>query len=98
MPGIEGFFDKATSTASFLVWDPVTHDAAIIDAVLDFDASTGKLGTRSADAVLARADALGLKVIWALETHAHADHLSAANHIRKLTDARIGIGSRITEV
>jgi glyoxylase-like metal-dependent hydrolase (beta-lactamase superfamily II) len=98
MPGIEGFFDKVTSTASFLVWDPVTRDAVIIDAVLDFDLATGKLGTRSADAVLARANALGLKVIWALETHAHADHLSAANHIRELTGARIGIGSRITEV
>lgn len=98
MPAIEAFFDAATSTASFLVWDPKTRDAAMIDTVLDFDPSTGKLSTGSADRMLARADALGLSVVWALETHAHADHLSAADHVRRKTGARIGIGSRITEV
>ena len=98
MPAIEAFFDAATSTASFLVWDPKTRDAAVIDTVLDFDPATGKLSTLSADRMLARADALGLSVVWALETHAHADHLSAADHVRRKTGARIGIGSRITEV
>jgi glyoxylase-like metal-dependent hydrolase (beta-lactamase superfamily II) len=98
MPAIEAFFDTATSTASFLVWDPKTRDAAVIDAVLDFDPSTGKLSTISADRMLARADALGLSVVWALETHAHADHLSAADHVRRKTGARVGIGARITEV
>lgn len=98
MPGIEAFFDNATSTASFLVWDPETRDAAVIDAVLDFDSATGKLSTASADAMLARARELELNVVWALETHAHADHLSAGHHIRKATGAQIGIGARITEV
>ena len=98
MPGIEAFFDKATSTVTYLVWDPAMREAAVIDAVLDFDPATGRLGTASANAVLARAAELNLKVIWALETHAHADHLSAADHIRRKTGARIGIGSRITEV
>jgi glyoxylase-like metal-dependent hydrolase (beta-lactamase superfamily II) len=98
MPGIEAFFDKATSTVTYLVWDPAMREAAVIDAVLDFDPATGRLGTASANAVLARAAELNLKVIWALETHAHADHLSAADHIRRRTGARIGIGSRITEV
>lgn len=98
MPGIEAFFDKATSTASFLVWDPDVGDAAVIDAVLDFDPATGKLSSGSADAMLARAQELDLKIVWALETHAHADHLSAADYIRKKTGARIGIGAHITEV
>ncbi len=98
MPGLEAFFDKATSTVTYLVWDPATRDAAVIDAVLDFDPATGRLGAASADAVLARAAELNLKVAWALETHAHADHLSAADHIRRRTGARIGIGSRIAEV
>ncbi len=98
MPGIQAFFDETTSTASFLVWDRQTKDAAVIDAVLEFDPATGKLSTAPADKVLARAEELGLKVVWALETHAHADHLSAADHVRRKTGARIGIGARITEV
>ena len=98
MPGIEAFFDGATSTASFLVWDPETRDAAIIDAVLDYDPATGKVSGASADTMLARAHALGLKIAWVLETHAHADHLSAADYIRKKTGAWVGIGARITEV
>ncbi len=98
MPGIQAFFDQATSTASFLVWDRETKDAAVIDAVLDYDPATGKLATAPADKMLARADALGLRIVWALETHAHADHLSAADHVRRKTGARVGIGARITEV
>jgi glyoxylase-like metal-dependent hydrolase (beta-lactamase superfamily II) len=98
MPGIEAFFDAATSTASFLVWDPATLDAAVIDTVLDFEPSTGKLSTGSVDRMLSRAGELGLSVVWALETHAHADHLSAADHVRRKTGARIGIGSRISDV
>lgn len=98
MPGIEAFFDHATSTASFLVWDPETREAAVIDAVLDFDPATGKLSSASADRMLARAAELDLRLVWVLETHAHADHLSAADHIRRRTGAKIGIGARITEV
>ena len=98
MARIEAFFDKATSTVSSLLWDPSTRKAAIIDAVLDFEPATGRLGGASADAMLARARELDLSVEWALETHAHADHLSAADHIRRKTGAKIGIGARITEV
>jgi glyoxylase-like metal-dependent hydrolase (beta-lactamase superfamily II) len=98
MAGIEPFFDNATSTLTYLVWDPGSKRAAIIDAVLDFDQATGRLGSRSVDAVLKRASELGLKVELALETHAHADHLSAADYVRRKTGARIGIGSRIDEV
>lgn len=98
MPGIEAFFDAVTSTASFLVWDPQTRDAAVIDSVLDFDPATGKLSSASADRMLARARELGLKIVWALETHAHADHLSAADYIRRETGASVGIGARIAEV
>ncbi len=98
MAGIEAFFDKATSTASYLVWDKCSKQAAIIDAVLDFDPATGRLSTGSADTMLARADALDLEVIWALETHAHADHLAAADHIRRKVGAKIGIGAHITDV
>ena len=98
MTGIEAFFDPATSTASFLIADPEAREAAIIDAVLDFDPATGKLSTASADRMLARAESLDLRIVWALETHAHADHLSAGHHIRQKTGAKIGIGARITEV
>ena len=98
MTEIEAFFDAATSTASFLVSDSETRQAAVIDPVMDFDPATGKLSTASADRMLARAEALGLRIVWVLETHAHADHLSAADHIRRKTGAKIGIGARITEV
>jgi glyoxylase-like metal-dependent hydrolase (beta-lactamase superfamily II) len=98
MAGIEAFFDQATSTVSYLLWDQPTRKAAIIDAVLDFDSATGRLGSGSADAMLARARELDLAVEWALETHAHADHLSAADYIRRKTGAKIGIGARITDV
>jgi glyoxylase-like metal-dependent hydrolase (beta-lactamase superfamily II) len=95
---IQAFFDPATSTVTYLVWDPATRQAAVIDAVMDFDPATGRLSKASADAVLARAEGLGLKVVWALETHVHADHLSAADHIRRRTGAKVGIGARISEV
>jgi glyoxylase-like metal-dependent hydrolase (beta-lactamase superfamily II) len=98
MPGVEAFFDPVTSTVSYLVWDAATKDAAVIDAVLDFEPAAGKLSTASADRILARAEALGLKVVWALETHAHADHLSAADYIRRQSGAKVGIGARISDV
>jgi glyoxylase-like metal-dependent hydrolase (beta-lactamase superfamily II) len=98
MPRREAFFDTATSTVTYLVWDEASRKGAVIDAVADFDPANGRLKTTSIDAILARAAALGVKVEWALETHAHADHLSAADHIRTTTGARIGIGARIGEV
>ena len=98
MPKIKAFFDTATNTVTYLVWDEATRQAAIIDPVLDFDPAPARLSTKSADEVLAAARAEGLEVAWALDTHAHADHLSAADYIRQMTGARIGIGAHITEV
>jgi len=98
MPQIKAFFDDKTSTVTYLVWDPATRAAAIIDPVLDYEPHAARLTTESVDAVLDVANELGLQIIWALDTHAHADHLSAAHHVRNVTGARVGIGARITEV
>lgn len=98
MPKIKAFFDTATNTVTYLVWDGATRQAAIIDPVLDFDPAPARLSTKSADDVLAAAEAEGLKIVWALDTHAHADHLSAADYIRQKTGAKIGIGAHITQV
>jgi glyoxylase-like metal-dependent hydrolase (beta-lactamase superfamily II) len=97
-PNVQTFFDTATSTASYLVSDPVTKTAAIIDPVLDFEPKAARLSTASADAVLAAVAEQGLHLIYVLETHAHADHLSAADYIRSRTGAKIGIGAHIVEV
>ncbi|NJC41068.1 glyoxylase-like metal-dependent hydrolase (beta-lactamase superfamily II) [Brevundimonas alba] len=97
-PTVQAFFDDATNTVTYLVNDPATGAAAIIDPVLDYDAESGGTSTASADAVLAAARAQGLEVVWLLETHAHADHLSAGDYLRGLTGAPIGVGDRITEV
>ena len=77
-PVIEAFFDNPTYTISYLVADPETGEAAVIDPVLDYDHKGGTVDTRSVEKILARANELGYKIVWALETHAHADHLSAA--------------------
>ncbi|MFY8209767.1 MAG: MBL fold metallo-hydrolase [Caulobacter sp.] len=97
-PDVQAFFDTATFTASYLVVDPATKTAAIIDPVLDFEPKAGKLSTASADALLAAVRDQGLHLAYVLETHAHADHLSAADLIRRQTGAKIVIGARITEV
>jgi len=83
---------------SYLVADPVSRIAAVIDPVLDFDVAAGLVSTRSADAILDAVSNAGLKVAWVLETHVHADHLSAAAHIRQRTSAKIGIGIGVREV
>ena len=95
---VQAFFDRATSTATFLVSDPATKQAAIIDPVLDFEPKAARISTASADAVMAAARDQGLQVRWVLETHAHADHLSAADYIRRETGARVAIGRHIGEV
>jgi glyoxylase-like metal-dependent hydrolase (beta-lactamase superfamily II) len=95
---IRGFFDEATFTVTHVVSCPVTKEAAIIDSVLDFDPTSGRTRTGSADAVLARVRKSGLKVRWHLETHAHADHLSAAPYMKQQLGGRTGIGARIREV
>jgi glyoxylase-like metal-dependent hydrolase (beta-lactamase superfamily II) len=97
-PLIHAFFDEATNTVSYLVADPVTRDAAVIDPVLDYDQNAGEVDTRSVEAILARASADGLRIIWTLETHAHADHLSGSPYIKAKTGARIGIGEHIRDV
>ena len=97
-PHVQTFFDKATSTATHLVSDPATRVAAVIDPVLDFEPKAARLSTGSADAVLAAVREQGLTLAYVLETHAHADHLSAADYIRRRTGAAVVIGARITEV
>lgn len=97
-PIIHPFFDTATNTVTYLVADPATRQAAIIDPVLDFDPKSGRLSTMQADDVLAKARSEGLEIVWILETHAHADHLSAADHLRHETGARIVIGEHIDAV
>jgi glyoxylase-like metal-dependent hydrolase (beta-lactamase superfamily II) len=94
-PHITAFFDEATNSVSYLVADPKSHGAAVIDAVLDFDLPSGTISTRSADAIIAAADDQNLHIEWVLETHVHADHLSAAAHIRDRTGAKIGIGAGV---
>ena len=95
-PTVQAFFDPATSTATYLVSDGET--AAIVDPVLDFEPKGGKLSTASADAVLRALADQGLTLAYVLETHAHADHLSAADHIRRKTGAPVVIGAEITTV
>ena len=97
-PQIRAFFDQATNTISYLVSDPVTRRAAVIDPVLDFDQRDGTVDVRSVEAILAAANEDGLAIEWVLETHAHADHLSGAPYIKSKTGARIGIGEHIKDV
>lgn len=95
---IEGAFDPATYTITYLVGDLSTGKAAVIDPVLDYDHKSGTVDTRSVEAVLARAEELGFEIVWTLETHAHADHLSGSPYIKAKTGAQIGIGEHITKV
>lgn len=97
-PAIRAFFDEPTNTVSYLVGDPATKVAAIIDPVLDYDHNSGTVDTRSVEAMLKAADEAGYTIGWALETHAHADHLSGAPYIKAKTGAKIGIGEHIKEV
>jgi glyoxylase-like metal-dependent hydrolase (beta-lactamase superfamily II) len=97
-PQIRAFFDEPTNTVSYLLYDPASRRAAVIDPVLDFDNRTGSATTRSADAVLQAAAADRLTIDWVLETHAHADHLSGAPYIKLKTGARVGIGEHIRDV
>lgn len=95
---IEGFYDAQTSTVSYIVLDRETGQCALIDSVLDFDPKSGRTGTSGADRLLARVRELGASVQWLLETHVHADHLSAAACLQDQAGGRIGIGRHITKV
>ncbi len=97
-PRVEAFFHAPTFTVSYLVWDASTKRAVIIDSALDFDAKSGRTGTHSAEAILAAVQCEELSIDWLLETHAHADHLSAAPFLKKRTGAPIVIGEHITAV
>lgn len=97
-PAIQAFFDEPTNTVSYLVADPATRLAAVIDPVLDYDHRTGKASTRSADAIFKAAADGGFKIDWVLETHAHADHLSGAPYLKLKAGAKVGIGEHIREV
>lgn len=98
MIDVIAFFDTPTATVTYLVADPGTKTAALIDPVLDYEPKAARTGTATADAALAEAAQRGLTIEWVLETHAHADHLSAADYVRRKTGAKVGIGSRIVEV
>jgi glyoxylase-like metal-dependent hydrolase (beta-lactamase superfamily II) len=97
-PLISAYFDEPTNTVSYLVHDPASKHAAVIDPVLDYDHRTGKASTRSSDAILDAARAQGLTIDWVLETHAHADHLSGAPYVKLKTGAKVGIGEHIRQV
>ncbi|MBO6602859.1 MULTISPECIES: MBL fold metallo-hydrolase [Paracoccaceae] len=97
-PEITPFFDDATNTVSYVVRDPGGKAAAIIDSVLDFDQPSGRTTTDSADEIVAFVKAEGLDVQWVLETHVHADHLSAAPYLQEQVGGKIGIGKNITIV
>lgn len=98
VPAITPFHDAATGTCSYLVSDPETHRAAIIDPVLDYDAKSGRTATHSADALLAALRARGDTLEWICETHAHADHLTAAAYLKAQAGGRIAIGAGIRDV
>lgn len=97
-PHVKAFFDEPTFTATYVVSDPETKVAAIIDSVLDFDQPSGRTSTDSADSIIAYVQARGLTVDWLLETHAHADHLSAAPYLQERLGGRIAIGRDILTV
>lgn len=95
---IKTFFDEPTFTYSYVVSDPVTKKAAIVDSVMDYDHAAGRISYDSADAVIAYVREQGLEVEWILETHVHADHLSAAPYLREALGGKMAIGEHITTV
>jgi glyoxylase-like metal-dependent hydrolase (beta-lactamase superfamily II) len=97
-PEVHGFFDEATNTVTYVLRDPQGSACAVIDSVLDFDYASGRTDTRSADRVVDFLRDRGWRVDWLLETHVHADHLSAAPYLQERLGGKIGIGERITVV
>jgi glyoxylase-like metal-dependent hydrolase (beta-lactamase superfamily II) len=97
-PIIRSFFDEPTNTFSYLVADPRTKRAAVIDPVLDYDHKSGSVDIRSVDGIVAAAKQAGYTIEWSLETHAHADHLSGSPYVKAKTGAKIGIGENIKDV
>lgn len=95
---VEALFDSATSTISYLVMDQASAHCSLIDSVLDYDPKAGRTDTASADKLIARVRELGGQVQWILETHVHADHLSAAAYLKQALGGQVAIGSHITQV
>ena len=97
-PVVKAFFEPETSTVSYVVGDPNSRACAIIDSVMDIDYAAGRIGFRSAEEIIGYVTAGGLEVEWLIETHAHADHLSAAPYIQSKLGGKLGIGEKITIV
>ncbi|MDW3225541.1 MAG: MBL fold metallo-hydrolase [Paracoccaceae bacterium] len=97
-PDVKAFFDAATNTVSYVVRDPQGTACGIVDSVLDFDHASGRTDTKSADAIIAFVQSERLQLQWILETHVHADHLSAAPYLQEKLGGKIGIGDQITTV
>lgn len=97
-PNVRSFFDKATFTVSYLVSDPDSGRAAIIDSVLDYDAASGRTGTASANAIIEYVSTNDIRVEWILDTHVHADHLSAAAYLKERLGGRTAIGTNVGTV
>jgi glyoxylase-like metal-dependent hydrolase (beta-lactamase superfamily II) len=97
-PAVQSFFDEATNTASYVVRDPATCRAAIIDSVLDYDSAAGRTSTASADRIIEFITRHSLVIDWLLETHAHADHLSAAPYLQQHLGGKLAIGREIVRV
>ncbi|RST88185.1 MBL fold metallo-hydrolase [Aquibium carbonis] len=97
-PDVTAFFDDATNTVSYVVKDPASNACAIVDSVMDIDYAAGRITYDHADAIIAHVEKNGLKVEWIIETHVHADHLSAAPYIQQKLGGKLGIGENITIV
>lgn len=97
-PEVTGFFDEATNTISYIVADPTTKKCAVVDSLLDFDAASGRTSTQSADKMIAFVEKQGLTVEWVIDTHVHADHLTAAPYIKEKLGGKTGIGEHISTV
>ena len=97
-PIVHAFFDTATCTVSYVVRDPASNRCAILDSVLDFDAASGGTSTAAAQELVGCVESEGLEVQWLLETHAHADHLSAAPYLQAQLGGRLAIGREIRRV
>ncbi|MGC1429488.1 MAG: MBL fold metallo-hydrolase [Albidovulum sp.] len=97
-PNVQAFFDEATNTISYIVKDPTSDACAIVDSVMDIDYAAGRITFDHADDLIRQIEKQGLKLEWIIETHVHADHLSAAPYIQEKLGGKIGVGSKITVV
>lgn len=97
-PNVEAFFDSATNTISYVVSDPASDACAVVDSVMDIDYAAGRITFENADKIIAYIEQNGLKLEWLIETHVHADHLSAAPYIQERLGGKIGVGEKITVI